>query len=868
MALTAWRLALMKDQCWPLLGRDAERAVLTALLDRAAAGRGGAMVLRGEPGIGKTALLEAVSGLAARRGMTTAGLAGIEAEAPLGYAALHQLLRSFPGAVARLPRPQRDALRSALGLAGGPPPDPFLAGAGLLMLLAGRAAPAPLVVMIDDAQWLDPQSRAVLGLAARSLRAEQVVMLFASRQAADRPELLIGRLPDQAAAGLLAEVTGGPLSPRTRAGLLRSGQGNPRALIELARQLTPEQVAGTAVLPDPVPVPGSLRQTLAGRLTPGQQMLLALAAAEPDASERLMRDAARRLGIDAGQPGPDHPLAHSAAYYDLPLPGRQRIHRALAQAMTAPRDADRAAWHLAMAATGPDEPAASRLEQAARRACRRDGYPSAVTLLRRAAGLSADAYHRTERLLAAAEAALIAGPPGPALVLLGQARQEPADERQAAIARRLSGAALAATGPTSDAARMLLDAARALLPVDAPLARRTLLSALTAGGIPAEVRTAAGVLSAPHGMADRFLLGFLHRLNGDAEPAARQLRTALGALERSGPAGELPPAVPVLAAVELLDDAALHAAASSYASFASQAGALAFRPAALLALAGARVRQGRFGEAEATLAEVRRLTAVPEDALAGQQALLASWRGRDAGAHPHPAALLDLARGQYRDAFERLQPVVAQDQLGPGTLVLPDFIEAAARSGQPGPAAAALGRLAARATASGAPTALGRLARSGALLAGDSAAEPLYRESIELLSDANLATELARGHLLLGEWLRRQRRRKDARSELQAARDMFAGLGAVAFADRARSELAATGEQVRRRVVETATALTAQETQVARLVAGGATNRETAGQLFLSPATVDYHLRKVYQKLGISSRTHLARHLADAGHGP
>lgn len=910
-----------------LIGRARELETLSSLLHDAETGKSGALVLRGEAGIGKSALLAAASDLAAARGFATAAVSGVEAEAPLGYAALHRLLRFFPGAVDRLPSPQRDALRYTLGLVAGPPPDRFLVGLALLTLLANEAREAPLTVVIDDAQWLDPESATVLGFAARRLLAEPVVMLFAVRPAEESlpwlralPELEIGRLPRPDAAELLAAATSGFVSAGVEARLLDEGGGNPLALVEVARELTPEQLAGADVLPDPLPAGGSLHRLFARRfegLTQQARLLLAVAAAEPTATTGLVASVARRLGAHPDDvAGLDHivhlgdvvrfshPLARSVAYYGVPPSERRRIHRELAREMDSPERADRVVWHLATAATGPDESVASRLERAADRVRACGGYAATAVLLRRAAELSVDGRRRAGRLLTAAEAALVAGRPDQARAMLAEARGLTGGD--AALALRLSGEASFAVGATDDAARELLAAAQVLLPDDPPLARQTLLTALIAAqfattAVFEEVRSAAAAITvadlAPAGRpspADLFLDGFLRRFAGEAAPAAQLLRRALDELANAERSAELlmaiPPIVPAIAGTELIDERPAATAASSYAEIARRAGALTALPNALTVLARVSIIRGRFDDTEVALTEagqLARATGAPgtPDFVPSQRIFLLCWRGDEAealaqaaaleaaGQRPTPGAdlvaghlaLLDLSRGRYRDAFDRLEPIVREDRLSLGTMMLADFVEAAARSGRYAEATAALDRLAARATAGAVPMGLGRLARCRALLAGDDHAEAYYRSSVEALGDANVPTELARSHLMFGEWLRRRRRRRDARSELTTAYDMFAGMGAAAFAERAGIELSATGASVRKRAVETATELTSQEKQIASLVAVGHTNSEVGAKLFISSATVDHHLRRIYQKLGVSSRTQMARKFRQAG---
>ena len=748
-----------------LTGRADELVSLSSLFDDAETGKSAALVLRGDAGVGKTALLEAAIDLARGRGMATIAIAGIEDEAPIGWAALHRVLHRFPGAIDRLPTPQRDALRSTLGLTAGPPPDRYLVGLGVLTLLADRAVERPLVTVIDDAQWLDPESSTVFGFAARRLDAEAVVALFAISGTDARPlwlsgipELAVDRLGDGDAASLLRDVTGGPLNPDVEGRLLREGGGNPLALREMARQLTPEQLAGAVDVPEPLPLMGSIQQLFARRIAhlgPGSRRLLAVAAAEPTVSERVASVVAG-LGVEADEVEPElegflrfgdvvqfsHPLVRSVAYYGTPAAERRAIHRGLAREMDSPETADRAAWHLAMAATTPDEAVASRLEQAGRRARLRGGYAATSTLLQRAAALSADGRRRAARLLSAAEAALAAARPEQARALLDDAQGLPMDERQAAEALRLSGDAFFATAATDDAARELLAAAQALLPLEPSLARRTLLTSLIAAAwgpteVLDEVCSFTATIAEAHlsvdavpNVPDLFLFGFLHRQAGDSERASQFLRKALTGLEHPGAADDIrvavPPIVPLVASVELLgegDNFAL-SIASSYADFARRTGALTVLPGALIAIARVRVGQGRFADAEVGLTEVTQLvraTGAPgtPDISAELKLFILCWRGDEAaalaiadelaaaGGRPEPGfdlasadlAVLDLGKGRYRQAFERLEPITRQDRLGFGTVVLTDFIEAAARCGERTDAMIALDRLATRATA-------------------------------------------------------------------------------------------------------------------------------------------------------------------------
>ncbi len=908
-----------------LIDRTSELELLTGLLTQAADGISEALVVRGAPGIGKTALLDAVAARASDDGLRVARVTGVESEAPLGYAAVHRLLLLFPGFTEQLPAPQREALQSTFGLLAGPPPDRFLVALGVLTLLADVASEAPLLCVIDDAQWLDDESAVVFGFVARRLHAERVVMLFAARELTEVAsafqglrQVVIGNLDDGDAATLLSSIVKSRLSQYVVSRLVAEASGNPLVLAEMTAQLTPAQLAGTAILPDPLPAAGSLQQMFSRRLeslSPSARLLLAVAAAEPTARYSLICDAARRLGVDPATTESEvvgladfgatvtfrHPLVRSVAYHSVPVAHRRVIHWTLAELTDAGEQPDRVAWHLAMAATGPDDALATQLAQAAERARDRGGYAAAATFLARAAELSVDDQLRCDRILAASEAALTAGRLDQARALLDQAQAGAASDSQLATALRHSGEVAFARGQTGDAARLLLAAAKRLILVDARLGRRTLLAALTAAqyareDATAEVRAFAKDvfdtsvdLEDRSSVADCLLLGFLQRLSGAPRKAAPLLRAAMGHLRDPETPDAIRMSVSVavggLAGTELLDQDAILEVLDTYVRFARRAGALRILPPALATLAIALTRQGRFDEAQEACAEARVLgeaTGALGRPLAWSAELnLLCWRGREAEAREHGVMIgaeeehrggdirayrdqspmyltvLELGLGRYRRAYSQALPIYRADRLGFGTLVLPEFIEAATRCGELLVAHEALNRLKERAEASGARWGLGRLACCQALLAED--AEPLYSRAIELLKLGTLLTDLARAHLLFGEWLRRQRRRREARPQLTAAYELFSDMGAEAFAQRARVELEATGETARKRSVETTQTLTPQEAQVARLVANGGTNRDVAAQLFISPATVDYHLRKVYQKLEITSRTQLAR---------
>ena len=909
-----------------LVGRSVEREALGGVLARGAGGFGGALVLRGGAGVGKTALLDETAAAAAAAGMQTFRLPGVEAEAQLRYAGMHRFLLPFAEHVGRLPAPQRDALRSTFGLVAGPPANRFLVALAVLTLLEEVASQAPLVCVVDDVQWLDPESAVLLGFVARRLAAEPVMLLFAVREAAGQapalagvPELAIGGLDDDAALDLLASVAPGWLSPAVGARILAETGGNPLALVEVAGELSLGQLAGSEVLPEPLPVTGSLEEAFGRRLRqlPAEaRLLLAVAAAEPACSQALLWRAAAELGIDPETAGTAdlsdlaeiapqvvfrHPMMRSVAYHSTPPRQRRLIHQALAAAGDAGQQPDRVAWHLANAANQPDEAVAGQLEQAAERARHRDGHAAAVALLSRAAELSVNRDLRAGRLLAAAEAALTAGQPNRASALLEEAARLPGDPLARARATRLQGAVRFAAGQAGEASTILLAAARTFEPIDARTAREVLLeafeAALSAGwtlrqAALADVARTARAIPGPSdpgaSATDLLLDGFAARVATGYTAGVPSLRRAIAKLragELGAEEGMCRLRLGCLAAEELWDDQAQHALATRCVQLARHSGAPMILAVALSELSAvAEVSAGRLDAARACTAEGREIPAATANpgmagTASGAEMFELAWRGREQDARrlaaaaarqsaradrgsqdiftQHGLAVLELGLGNYQAALRSALAVYEADAPPAGTLVLPNLVEAAARSGETELAHAAVARLADRALAAGTELALGLLARSRALLAGD--AENLYQEAIGHLKQCTAAPQLARAHLVFGEWLRRQRRRCDAREQLRTAHDMFASMGAEAFAERARVELLATGEHARQRTAGTQDELTAQEAQIARLVSQGESNRDIAAQLYISPATVEYHLRKVFRKVGVASRTQLAR---------
>jgi DNA-binding CsgD family transcriptional regulator len=889
------------------------------------AGPSRALVLRGEAGVGKSALLEYLEQHASGCGMARA--AGVESEMELAYAGLQQLCAPFLDRLEGLPGPQRGALGTAFGLRDGDAPDRFLVGLAALSLLSDIAEKRPLVCIVDDAQWLDAASAQALAFVARRLGAESVGLVFAVREPSGErhlkglPELAVDGLDDGAARELLGTVLAGPLDERVRDRIVAETRGNPLALLELPRGRTPAELAGGFGLSAGPAVPGRIEQSFRERLAPlppSTRLLLLVAAAEPTGDPVLVWRAAAGLGIgpDAAAPAAavalvvfgsqvrfDHPLVRSAVYSAGTPEERRRVHRALAEATDADVDPDRRAWHRAQAAAGLDEDVAAELERSAGRARARGGLAAGAAFHERAAELTPDLRRRAQRALLAAQGKHQAGAPHAALRLLAMAQAGPLDEHERARAQLLHAQITFAMTRGRDAPPLLLEAARRLEPLDPRLARETYLEAFAAalsadrlvrGGDAREV--AAAVLAAdwePCTRAcDLLLDGLAHLTREGYVAGAPALKVALRAF-RDEPLSEEDELrwlwLACRVARWLADDGAWDELTARHLDVARRAGAFSALPVALTDRVLVELFSGRIGVAMSLAAESDAVVEATGSHLTLRTSIvLANWQGRDAEA----LALIEARRedvlrrgeglwlaandwgsairynglGRYEDALATAERAAqAARGLGPSIWLLGELIEAAARCGQAERATGPLAQLAEITQAAGTDWALGTHARSAAMLAEGDTAERLYREAIERLSRIRTRATLARAHLLYGEWLRREHRRVDAREQLRVAYAMLSDMGMEAFAERARRELLATGETVRKRTVDTLDELTPQEVQVARLAADGQTNPEIGAQLFLSPRTVEWHLSKVFGKLAISSRKELRAALSDVG---
>jgi DNA-binding CsgD family transcriptional regulator len=907
-----------------LLGRRIEREVLDRLLEGVRGGQSRVLVMTGEAGVGKTALLEYA--ISSASGFRVARAVSIESEMELTFAALQQLCAPLLERLTRLPGPQRDALRVAFGLSSGDAPDRFLVGLAVLSLLSTVAEEQPLLCVVDDAQWLDRASAQALAFVARRLLAESLGLVFAAREHAEGlrglPEVTVEGLREGDARALLDSVITWPVDERVRDRIVAETRGNPLALLELPRGFTAAELTGGFGPPQARALVSRIEHSFRRRvegLPLETQRLLLVAAADPVGDPMLMWHAADGLGIGASAADAAevegllevgavvtfrHPLVRSAVYRAAIPDDRRAVHRALAAATDPEVDPDRRVWHLAQAAVGFDEDIASELERSAGRAQARGGLAAAAAFVEKAVALTPDPRRRAERALAAAQAKLRAGALGPALALAATAESGPLGELGRAQLDVLRAQIAFESHHGIDAPPLLLKAAKRVEPLDPRLAREIHLNALSSAMFAGRLATGVGYsevaaaaraappASHPCRAADLLLDG-LALLVTDGHPAgAAPMRRALRAFR----ADELSPedclawgGTACIASGLMWDYESWDAISARLVQCARDAGALSALPFGLIHRTGVNVLAGEHPVAASLADEVRAVTETTGSSIAPYAELtVAAFQGKEAEA----TALIEVSKaevirrgegaglslvhwatavlynglGRYREALLAAQEANEETNASWwSNWGLVELIEAGARSGETEAATDALDRLSETTAASGTDWALGLEFRSRALLTDGEAAERLYRQSIAALERTRVRAELARVRLLYGEWLRRERRRLDAREELRAAHGLFNAFGMDAFAERARIELQATGEHARKRTPETGDDLTPQEAQISRLAAHGATNQEIAAQLFISPSTVDYHLRKVFRKLGVKSRHQLTQHVLEPG---
>jgi DNA-binding CsgD family transcriptional regulator len=907
-----------------LFGRVSECQVLDRVLGSARAGRGGAIVICGEPGIGKSTLLDYAVDSAA--GFQVLRAVGNQAERELPFAAAQQLCVPSSARLQELPEPHRDALGVAFGQIAGPAPDRLFVGLALLGLLSQISSKEPVLCVIDDAQWLDRESAQAFAIAARRLGSEHIAFLFGARIAPldldGLPRLSVDGLGQVDARALLRSALPDPFDEHVLERIVAETRGNPLALLELPRGLTPAELAGGFGLPASVPMAGRIEASFQRRITklpPSSQRLLLVAAADPTGNPALVWRAARHLELDES---PDseveadgllemsphvvfrHPLVRSAVYEAATPADRREVHRALAYATDAELDFDRRAWHLAQAAWHPDDEVANDLERSADRAQARGGIAAAAAFLERAAELTVNAKFRADRMLAAAEAKRQASAPEAALELAASAGRLRLDDHQRAKVEVLRAQVSFTSRRGGEAPGLLLAAAQHLEIHDLRGAREIYLDGLTAALFAGKLASstnapdvAKAVLAAPRSPGPPSVSGLLLQGlallvvegPGAATPVSRQ---ALEAFRRDGVDAEERLRWSWLAgrmAALIWDYDAWDAFTRDQVDAAQAAGALTVLPVTLSEAAGVQTFAGRLSEAESLFEQADAVAEATGTRAAQYGAVLvAAFRGSEREARPLiDAAAKDFAaRGEgmgmnltgcadaalynglarYDEAF-----VAAENALGdphelwfwPGVPV--ELIEAASRTGRHAAAAAAFERLSESTGASGTPWAAAVEDRCRALLSEGPLAEKLYRSAIDRLVPTALRLDLARTHLLFGEWLRRQSRPADAREELRTAHALFTDFGSESFAERARIELRATGERTHKRSPESNVRLTPQEARVAQLVAQGGTNVEIAAQMFISPSTVEYHLHKVFRKLGMKSRTQLAKRILESG---
>ena len=906
-----------------MLDRSSERTRIDDVLERVRHGFSGALVLRGIPGAGKTSLLDYAVGAAS--GFCISAIAGVYSEINLPYSAAHQLLIPFLPLIYDLPVPQQQALRVAFGLEAGPPPERFLVGLACMTLVSRAAADRPVLCAVDDAHWIDAESALALGFWARRLYADRVGIMLTVGETGELhafqrlPTIDIGGLPDDAVAELLHLITGAPLAPAVVDRVAADTERNPLALVEIGSHFTAAELAARAYLPEPIPVGRQLAERFLQQVhqLPGDaQEFVLLVAADASGDRSQVRQAAAAAGIDAdaaetAAQGADlikvsgngvgfrHPLIRRAVYHQASDAGKRRAHHLLSQASGSRGDADGRVWHAAAAAAQPDENLAADLQAAARRSRDRGAPSAAAALLGRSAALTPDQVVRARREVELASAELVIGLPDTAREVAADAVPRLPDSRSRGEANVVIGDALFAQGRDAEAADALARAA-VLLAADSAASADALMAALNAAiwAGPDKIRKITTIpvpsLANTPRIGDLLLAGYQARFTEGYAAAAAPLRAAIEALRADNldPATGLKWFLPgTVAAGSLWDEEAMLDLTGRWVQVTRRLGTLTAAPTALVFRAIADCLTGRLDQAADGWAEMRELMAASQTGGtfgidSGAEGLLLAYRGqigqaRAAGlaqirqstarGQSAPAsmgrsivALAELLDGHFEAAVDAASTAIRDDPVFTAETTLPSLIEAAVRSDHGEVAHSAFATLADRTGTAATPWALGLRARCQALLQDGSMAEEAYLEAISQLRRSRAAIDLARAHLLYGQWLRRSQRRRDARRQLRTAEDMFHAMGAAAFAQQAANELRATGERARKRTPDTEFDLTFQEARVASLAASGAANIQIAEQLFISPSTVDYHLGKVFRKLGVRSRTQLARQLPGA----
>lgn len=904
-----------------LIGRKRERAALDRLLGAARAGTSGVLVVHGEPGVGKTALLNVTVENAL--GFHTALTHGVEGEMEMPFSAAHELCSEFASFVDRLPAPQIAAIRVAFGFDPGPPPDPFLVGLAIFGLLSEAAEDEPILAVIDDAQWLDPASARALAFVARRLLAERVALVFVTREIGNSfarlPDLPVEPLGLHDSRSLLRSILPGPLDEHVVDRLIQEARGNPLALIELPHGLTTAQLAGGFGLPVMAPVAECVEESFKRRLADlprAARRLLLLAAAEPTGDPVLLWRAAVHLGIPdhAAETvesdgllsfGPQvtfrHPLVRSAVYNASELDERHKIHRALAEATDPKVDPDRRSWHFAQAAVGPDEDIASALERLASRAQARGGLAAAAAFLERAAALTPDSIRHGRRAISAAQVLFEAGALEESIALMDQTQALGLLDEEGHSRMQLVRAQIEfASNHGNDATALLLAAAQNFERLEPNLARATYLEALSAAKRAGRLASTASVaqvgaaaLAGPPmpefpSPSDLLLQGLSIRFTAGYAAGAPLLKEAIRAFVREP---VLPPVetrwlwFAGVIALEMWDDAAWMVLSTRQLELARKTGALSALPFILPNRISTLAFFGDLEQADALEVELSAVTEATEIAAVRFGALaLAALRGRESEFSELSRTTVSEARargegivlsiaeffsggfhnggGRFDAALAAVAPCEEVNDDAQAIWALTELVEAAVRCGDVARARRAFERVRETTLVAGTDWGSGIEARCHALISEGAEADELYRTAISHLSRTNVRVQLARTHLLYGEWLRNEHRRLDAREHLQIAYDLFRTFGVEGFIERARVELEAAGGFPHRGAIDRRDQLTAQEAEISRLVAVGHTNREIAARLFISPSAVEYHLHKIFRKLDVESRVQLARRLS------